>query len=653
MFRRSESLARLGGVTLLPLFMGLISAIGQCRAQSEFREDAESFSEQVQQWLLDQRRGELETLAERLRRERPRFMTGRPQLLEFYEAHAVIPRESDGKKDPQRSAERVAHLRAWHLGAPTMTTRVALAAGLVQLVWAHRGEGRGVEINPAGAEEMVAALDEADRLLRDVASNPPPGSQDPMLYHVRLRVGILRGAQRSVMRGYWRQAFEIDPRFTSPLDVLCQYSLPRWYGDEGELLELARMVAEIGRAKTGEAAYAIVAMNAIHFGEIEAFSPTGFEWPRVRQGLRDWLTEAPDSPYRWGVLAKFSQLAGDRATAAEAIEHLAGRWHTRVFPRREDFLRVERWARESGPPAPDVIVVDFGPKPLMDVLYVDGGRGFVPGTRERRLEVRSTTDGTIVKEYPLSTGKLELLQVDGEGRFVVFSSPRFTETRVAILDLVSGRESLLGSQPGRTRVLALSRDHRFIVAGNDRGQLKRWENAEVAVAVDWPGDAALQISGLTITSSGETLASIAGTEVTLWELAQRAVRRKWPAHPVRARAVACSPDGTLLATGGFGNEVQLWETATGASRGRFFGGNTSLQSLTFSPDGGRLIGGTMSAEQPQIPGEVIVWDIATQQTLPPLTGHRLGIWKVAVHPDGGQIASASEDGTIRLWRMPD
>jgi WD40 repeat protein len=36
-----------------------------------------------------------------------------------------------------------------------------------------------------------------------------------------------------------------------------------------------------------------------------------------------------------------------------------------------------------------------------------------------------------------------------------------------------------------------------------------------------------------------------------------------------------------------------------------------------------------------------------------LFGHTGQVWSVAVTPDGRSIVSGSEDGTIRLWPMPD
>jgi WD40 repeat protein/serine/threonine protein kinase len=73
------------------------------------------------------------------------------------------------------------------------------------------------------------------------------------------------------------------------------------------------------------------------------------------------------------------------------------------------------------------------------------------------------------------------------------------------------------------------------------------------------------------------------------------------------RAVAFSPDGRLLASGGAGGAVRLSDAATGTEVARFRGHSSALIAVAFSPDGKRLL----SADET----EVILWETATGKQL--------------------------------------
>ena len=71
---------------------------------------------------------------------------------------------------------------------------------------------------------------------------------------------------------------------------------------------------------------------------------------------------------------------------------------------------------------------------------------------------------------------------------------------------------------------------------------------------------------------------------------------KVPRRPTRERradAVAYSPDGTFIASGGFDRTVQVWNATTGARTVTYQGHTNSVNALAWSPDGASIASGSM------------------------------------------------------------
>ena len=112
-------------------------------------------------------------------------------------------------------------------------------------------------------------------------------------------------------------------------------------------------------------------------------------------------------------------------------------------------------------------------------------------------------------------------------------------------------------------------------------------------------------------------------------------------HTEEVWAVAFSPDGKTLASGGDDTSVKLWDVQTGKEKQTLSGHKYKVATLAFSPDGKSLASGSEDYT-------VKIWDLATgalKQTL----NHDYQITAIAFSPDGNTLACAVYSGNIVLW----
>ena len=321
-----------------------------------------------------------------------------------------------------------------------------------------------------------------------------------------------------------------------------------------------------------------------------------------------------------------------------------------VSPRPQEDLRGWEWDHLSRTMNSASHVIKWHQSPVRTVAFSPDGKWIASGSYDGQVTIASASDLVPVWGDSSWVTAVHTVSFSPDSQLLAIGDASGDVRLVNIQNLAIERVLRGNQQPARA--IGFLEQDGLILAGTggisevdptsySPGFLRTWHR-------DKPGDAPTQIlvnpsqfSSLDVSSKGSIAVSTWNGRVQWFSESLNREPTWLPEEIDQATQVAFSPDGNLLAQVGWHTGVRIWDTVE----------NRLLETLDlptcscvrFSTDGKELF---IAARHDAV---LYRWDLLSNTLRDRFFGHTRPILDITVSPDGLRVATASIDGTIRIW----
>ncbi|MEI7553733.1 serine/threonine-protein kinase [Candidatus Chlorohelix sp.] len=210
-------------------------------------------------------------------------------------------------------------------------------------------------------------------------------------------------------------------------------------------------------------------------------------------------------------------------------------------------------------------------------------------------------------------------------------------------DTEAGKQAEIAQFDNAIGGIAFSPDGKKLAVGSYK-QVYLYDTSNYRIAKELKPNTQEEISATSLAfSDNQTLALVWGNKNTyLWNINGNEQPKLLTKEDDNIATLAISPDKKLLAVGSSG-KVRMYDLPSGKERLLLDTKDYAVRQLTFDSSGKRLAAA--------LPGNnIIIWQLLNQTPVS-LQGHQDSITGFAFVLDENYGLSASEDGTLRIWKV--